>query len=98
MMNQKYLRAILGILLIILAGAVAMQAKTRLGEKYYKIGLAAELKNHWDTGVTNYQKAVSEAPTELTYKIAVQRARFQAGQKHVEAGVKLRGESKLQEA
>jgi general secretion pathway protein D len=98
MMNQKYLRAILGILLIILAGAVAMQAKTRLGEKYYKIGLAAELKNDWDTAVTNYQKAVDEAPTELTYKIAVQRARFQAGQKHVEAGVKLRGESKLQEA
>ncbi len=98
MMNPKYLRAILGIALIILAGAAAMQAKTRLGEKYYKLGAAAELKNDWDTAVTNYQKAVDEAPTDLTYKIAVQRARFQSGQKHVEVGVKLRGENKLQEA
>jgi general secretion pathway protein D len=98
MMNPKYLRAILGVALIILAGAAAMQAKTRLGEKYYKLGAAAELMNDWDTAVTNYQKAVDEAPAELVYKIAIQRARFQSGQKHVEAGVKLRGENKLQEA
>jgi len=75
-----------------------MEAKTRQGEKDFKAGQAAELKNDWDTAVTMYQKAVDEAPAELTYQIAMRRARFQAGQKHVEAGVKLRGENKVQEA
>jgi general secretion pathway protein D len=98
MMNPHYLRAIAGLALIVLGGAAAMEAKTRQGEKDFKAGQTAEAKMDWDTAVTMYQKAADEAPTELLYQIAMRRARFQAGQKHVEAGVKLRGEVKLQEA
>ncbi|HEY1756921.1 MAG TPA: cohesin domain-containing protein [Bryobacteraceae bacterium] len=98
MMKPQYLRAIIGVALIALAGAVAMEAKTRQGEKDYKLGVAAEAKMDWDTAVSMYQKAVDEAPTDLTYQIAMRRARFQGGQKHVEAGVKLRSENKLEEA
>jgi general secretion pathway protein D len=97
-MNPKYLRAIIGIVAIVLAGAIAMEAKTKQGEKDYKAGVVAEAKMDWDTAVMMYQKAVDEAPTDLTYQIAMRRARFQAGQRHVEAGVKLRGEAKIQEA
>ena len=98
MMNPKYLRVILGIATIVLVGAIAMEGKTRQGEKDYKLGVAAEAKNDWDTAVAMYQKAVDEAPADLTYQIAMRRARFQGGQKHVETGVKLRSETKLQEA
>jgi len=95
---RRTLCALMGLVLIILAGAVAMQAKPRQGEKDFKAGVAAEAKMDWDTAVTMYQKAVDEVPSDLSYQIAMRRARFQAGQKHVEAGVKLRGENKLQEA
>jgi general secretion pathway protein D len=98
MMNLKYLRVVVGVALTIFAGVAAMEAKTRQGEKDFKAGQTAELKNDWDTAVTMYQKAVDEAPAELTYQIAMRRARFQAGQKHVEAGVKLRGDNKVPEA
>jgi general secretion pathway protein D len=99
MLNQKHLTAIIGLVLIVLAGAVATEAKTsRQSEKDFKAGQAAEAKSDWDTAVTLYQKAVDQAPAEIAYQIAIRRARFQAGQKHVETGVKLRGEDKLQEA
>ena len=98
MMNPRYLRALLGIVSIVLACALAMEAKTRQGEKDFKAGAAAEAKMDWDTAVTMYQKAVDEAPADLSYQIAMRRARFQSGQKHVEAGVKLRSENKLEEA
>jgi general secretion pathway protein D len=98
MMNSKHLRVVVGLALAIFAGVAAMEAKTRQGEKDFKAGQTAELKNDWDTAVTMYQKAVDEAPAELTYQIAMRRARFQAAQKHVEAGVKLRGENKIPEA
>ena len=95
MMNPKCLRVVVGVALTIFAGVAAMEAKTRQGEKDFKAGQAAELKNDWDTAVTMYQKAVDEAPADLSYQIAMRRARFQAGQKHVDAGVKLRGENKV---
>src|SRR5580704_10726195 len=60
MMNSKYLRAILGIALIVLAGAVALEAKNRQGEKDFKAGQAAEAKKDWDTAVALYQKASDE--------------------------------------
>src|ERR1035438_9591612 len=98
MMNLKYLRAFLGLVLLILVGAAAIQAKTKQGEKDFKAGQAAEAKGDWDGAVTLYQKASDEAPAELGYQIAMRRARFQSGQKHIEAGVKLRGDTKIQEA
>lgn len=97
-MNKKHLPAILATILLIVGGTTAFAAKNRQAEKDYKQGMAAELKEDWDTAVTLYQKASDENPTELNYQIAVRRARFQSGQKHVEAGVKLRGENKLPEA
>ncbi len=46
-----------------------------------------------------YQKAVDAAPGDLAYEIAMRRARFQSGQLHVDAGVKLRNQDKrLQDA
>lgn len=98
MMNGKYLRAFLALILAAFIGAVAIQAKSKKAEQYFKAGQAAELKNDWDTAVTQYQKAQDADPANPAYEIAIRRARFEAGQKHVENGVKLRSQNKLAEA
>ncbi len=98
MMNLKHLRVVLALVLAAFACSTGAQAKTDKGAKFYKDGQAAEVKNDWDTAVTLYQKAVDANPGELTYQVAIRRARFQSAQKHVETGVKLRAEDKLQEA
>ncbi len=99
MMNGKYLRAFLALILAALLGAAAIQAKSnKKAEQFFKAGQAAELKNDWDTAVTQYQKAQDADPANPAYEIALRRARFEGGQKHVDAGVKLRSANKLAEA
>jgi len=100
MMNKNYLRAFVGIVLglSLLAGAVALQAKTRKGEKLLRDGKAAEAKGDWDTALELFEQAVDQDPMDTGYLIAMRRARFEAGQKHVDQGQKLRVEGKLQEA
>ncbi len=41
---------------------------------------------------------MDEGPTDPEYMIAMRRARFQAGEKHVSAGQKLRSDGKVAEA
>ena len=84
----------------VLLAAPSLPAKNnnRAAQKLYKQGQAAEQKSDWDTAVAMYQKALDASPTDLTYEIAMRRARFQSGQKHVADGVKLREAGKLPEA
>lgn len=98
MMNGKYLRAFLALLLAALVGVQVTQAKNKKAEQFFKAGQAAELKNDWDTAVADYQKAQDADPANPAYEIAIRRARFECGQKHVDAGVKLRSQNKLAEA
>src|SRR5258706_11464660 len=97
-MMQKHLRAWLTLALVLSLAALALDAKTRKGEKFFKQGQEAEFKKDWDTALENYQKAVDESPTDSGYVIGMRRARFQAGQMHVDRGEKLRTEGKLEEA
>src|SRR5713101_771373 len=100
MMKTNYLRAFVGILLGLgaLAGAAALEAKTRKGEKLLRDGKAAEARGDWDTALGLYEQAVDQDPADTGYLIAMRRARFEAGQRHVDLGQKLRVEGKLQEA
>jgi general secretion pathway protein D len=100
MMNTNYLRAFAGIVLglSVLAGAAVLEAKTRKGEKLLRDGKAAEAKGDWDTALGLYEQAVDQDPQDTGYLIAMRRARFEAGQRHVDQGQKLRVEGKLQEA
>lgn len=99
-MKTNYLRAFLGIVLglSVLAGAAALEAKTRKGEKLLRDGKAAEAKGDWDTALELYEQAVEQDPQDTGYLIGMRRARFEAGQRHVDQGRKLRVEGKLQEA
>src|ERR1700689_5741341 len=96
-MNQRNLRAFLACLMAILLLCAPLAAKNK-AEKYYKDGQAAQAKGDWDTALDLYLKALDLKPNDTGYMIAMRTARFQAGEKHIRNGQKLRSEGKLDEA
>jgi general secretion pathway protein D len=78
--------------------AVPAEARTRKGDKFWKDGKAAEVKGDWDTALELFMQAVDEDGTDASYLLSMRKARFEAGQKHVDAGQKLREQGKIQEA
>ncbi|HWD00282.1 MAG TPA: cohesin domain-containing protein [Candidatus Sulfopaludibacter sp.] len=77
---------------------VPLEAKTRKGDKYLGDGRIHENKKEWDAALEDYEKALSEDPAEIVYQMAVQKARFQTSQMHLDNGLKLRGQGQLGEA
>ena len=82
----------------LLGQMVPVEAKTRKGEKYLAQGRIYEVQKNWDAALEQYQKALAEDPAEIVYQIAVDKVRFQAGQAHVDNGLKIRGQGQLGEA
>jgi general secretion pathway protein D len=82
----------------LLAPALPLDAKTRKGDKYLAEGRVHEAKKEWDAALEEYEKALSEDPAELVYQMAVEKTRFQAGQVHIDNGLKLRAQGHLEEA
>lgn len=75
-----------------------MDGRTRKGDKLLKDGQLAEVKRDFDTALELYEQALVTDPQDTGYLLAVRRVRFQAGQAHVDKGLKLREEGKLEEA
>jgi general secretion pathway protein D len=76
-----------------------LEAGSGKGDKeLFKQAQAAEARKDWDKALELYLQALDKKPDETNYMIAMRRARFQAGQMHVNLGQKLRGEGKLAEA
>jgi general secretion pathway protein D len=75
-----------------------LDARTRKGDKYYSEGRAHEAKKEWDAALEDYEKALSEDPAEMLYQMGQQKAAFQAGEMHVDRGLKLRAQGQLGEA
>jgi general secretion pathway protein D len=103
MMNRKHLcvlrrlRATLCALLILITVGVLLQAKDK-GSKDFKDAEAAAAKQDWDKALPLYMSAMDKNPNNLAYTIGMRRARFQAGQMHVNKGQKLRTEGKVDDA
>jgi general secretion pathway protein D len=104
-MNWNNLRAVLALTravcalsLVALSVTPALEAKSGKAERFFQDGQKAENKNDWDDALRLYQLAVDESPKDAKYLIAMRRARFEAGQMHVENGLKLRAQGKLVEA
>jgi general secretion pathway protein D len=89
--------AILAAVLILLPVPGA-DASNRKGDKFMKLGQAAEARKDYDAALEYYTKALSTDPREVSYQLATRRVRFQASQAHVEAGMKLRQAGKLEPA
>ena len=98
-MKYKYLRAFVALWLLLMLLLGSMEAKSKANaDKLFKEGQAAEAKNDWDKALDLYLQALDVKPTDPAYMLAMRRARFQAGQKHVNTGQKVRAEGKLEEA
>lgn len=78
--------------------APPLLARTRKGDKFLAQGRAAEAKMEWDQALLYYEQALSEDPTDAAYIMVMRKARFQAGQLHVDIGQRLRNDGKLVEA
>jgi general secretion pathway protein D len=66
------------------------------GNQLYKAGSKAESVNDYDTALENYNKALQAEPNNTEYKLKAARARFEAGQWHVDQGRRLREQSNLE--
>jgi general secretion pathway protein D len=75
-----------------------LEARTRKGDKLLKDGRAAEAKGDWDSALGLYEQAVDQDPSDISYLVPMRKARFEAGQQHVNAGQKLRTTGRLEEA
>jgi general secretion pathway protein D len=88
----------LAVLLLVLTLLGPLDAKTRKGEKLLSDGRTLEAKKQYDEALNLYERALSEDPNDIGYQLAMRRVRFQAGQSHVERGLKLRLNGKTTEA
>ncbi len=86
------------VLTLLLMAPSGLEASTRKGDKFFKLGQKAESKKDWDGALGNYERALSQDPNDIGYMAAVRRIRFQAGQGHVDKGRRLREQGQLPEA
>ena len=75
-----------------------LEARTRKGDKFLAEGRAHEDKKEWDAAMQDYERALSEDPGDLSYQMAVQKARFEASSWHVTHGNSIRAKGQLGEA
>jgi tetratricopeptide (TPR) repeat protein len=73
-------------------------ARTRKGDKVYKLGVQAEARKEYDKALEYFKEAEREDPKEPSYELAARRARFEAGTAHLEAGRKLQKDGDLEKA
>ncbi|HSB63998.1 MAG TPA: secretin N-terminal domain-containing protein, partial [Thermoanaerobaculia bacterium] len=64
----------------------ALAASACVSSRAFREGEREEARKHWDLAVLAYEKAASIDPADSAARIALQRARFQAGQAHYERG------------
>ncbi len=75
-----------------------VEAKNRKSEKLMRDAQLAEAKGDYDKALELYEQALGLDPRDTAYKLGLDRVRFQAAQKMVDRGEKLRSEGKLEEA
>ncbi|MEI9813235.1 MAG: hypothetical protein WDO18_11540 [Acidobacteriota bacterium] len=101
-MKQLNLQGFFAILLAALLAfgpmTTQVQAKTKKGEKLLKEAQAAEVRQEWDKAADLYNQAVDEDPKDVAYMIGMRRARFNAGNVHLEKARELRSQGNMTEA
>jgi general secretion pathway protein D len=90
--------AIFGLLMGSLEPALAGGKKQKQSEVLYAQGAEAEISQKYDVALGFYEKALAADPTNISYRLATIRVRFEASQKLVETGMNLRQQGKFQEA
>jgi general secretion pathway protein D len=83
---------------MLLCPTLPLEARTKKGDKFLAEGRIHEQKKEWDEALDNYEKALSEDPADIVYQMAATKVHFQAGQSHIDKGMKLRSAGQLGEA
>jgi len=83
---------------MLLCPTLPLEARTKKGDKFLAEGRLHEQKKEWDEALENYEKALSEDPADIVYQMAATKVHFQAGQSHIDKGMKLRSAGQLGEA
>ena len=83
---------------MLLCPTLPLQARTKKGDKFLAEGRIHEQKKEWDEALDNYEKALSEDQADIVYQMAATKVHFQAGQSHIDKGMKLRSAGQLGEA
>jgi general secretion pathway protein D len=83
---------------MLLCPTLPLEARTKKGDKFLAEGRLHEQKKEWDEALENYEKALSEDPADIVYQMAATKVHFQAGQSHIDKGMKLRAAGQLGEA
>jgi general secretion pathway protein D len=83
---------------LLLLPADGLQARTRKGDKLFKLGTEAEGRKEYDKALEYYQEALKTDPQETIYELATRRIRFESGQEHVKSGKKLLDAGDLEKA
>jgi general secretion pathway protein D len=83
---------------MLLCPTLPLEARTKKGDKFLAEGRIHEQKKEWDEALENYEKALSEDPADIAYQMAATKVHFQAGQSHIDKGMKLRSAGQLGEA
>jgi general secretion pathway protein D len=91
----RHLRVILASILVLALGLPSYPDEAKAA---YKRGLAAESKKEYDQAFESFRQANSLKPKEPKYINAYLRSRSSAATQHVNNGIKLRDNSKFQEA
>jgi general secretion pathway protein D len=87
------IRHLCGLTLLV---AAALLAGCPKGGQNYSAGEKAEAVKDYDTALDYYNKALQTSPNNTEYKLKAARARFEAGQWHVDQGRRLRTQSNLE--
>lgn len=95
--NKLRALAPLGILILLLPSG-SIQASTRKGDKFLKLGAQAEARKDYDQALDYYELAIKEDPKDPSYELSARRVRFQSGAVHIEAGKKLQKDGDLDKA
>jgi general secretion pathway protein D len=82
----------------LLGPMLPLEAHTHKGDRYLAEGRSHEEKREWDAALECYERALSTDPSEMVYRIAVTKARFQAGAMHQDQGMKIRAQGNLGDA
>src|SRR6185437_3017524 len=93
-MKKQHLRVLMATLALAAVTVALLEAKTKKGDEFFKQGQAAEAKGDLDGALNLYKKAVEESPSDAGYLIAERKIAYQAGEKHVTEGQKLRDTGK----
>ena len=80
---------------VLLGPMLPLEAKTKRGDKYLAEGRIHEQKKEWDAALDDYEKALSEDPSDIVYQMAATKIHFQAAQSHIDKGLKLRSQGQL---